>query len=75
MNYTTSAIGLVALVFGVCTLFVRAKNPEKFGKLHAMKEKYGEKTGVAIHTISYTVVPIIAGIIFIVVGLMGVALF
>jgi hypothetical protein len=43
--------------------------------LNAMKEKYGEKTGTAIHTISYTVVAIIAGIIFIVVGLMGVAIF
>jgi hypothetical protein len=51
------------------------KNPEKFGKLNAMKEKYGEKTGVTIHTISYTVIPIVAGIIFIVVGFMGVTIF
>ena len=75
MNYTTLAIGLFALLFGVCTLFVRIKRPEKFGKLNAMKEKYGEKTGIAIHTISYTVIPIIAGIVFIVVGLKGVAVF
>ena len=75
MNYTTLAIGLVALAFGVCTLFVRITRPEKFGKLNAMKEKFGEKTGTAIHTISYTVIPIIAGIVFIVVGFMGVAIF
>jgi hypothetical protein len=75
MNYTTLAIGLFALLFGVCTLFVRVKNPEKFGKLNAMKEKYGEKTGATIHTISYTVIPIVAGIVFIVVGFMGVAVF
>jgi len=75
MNYTTLTIGLFALLFGICTLFFRVKNPEKFGKLNAMKEKYGEKAGVAIHTISYTVIPIIAGIIFIVVGLKGVAIF
>jgi hypothetical protein len=75
MNYTTLAIGLFALVFGVCTFYVRVKNPEKFGKLNAMKEKYGDKTGVAIHTISYTVIPIVAGIVFIVVGFMGVAIF
>jgi hypothetical protein len=36
-----------------------------------MKEKYGEKAGTAIHTISYTILPIIVGIIFIIVGLMG----
>jgi hypothetical protein len=75
MNYTTLAIGLLALLFGICTLFVRIKRPEKFGKLNAMKEKFGEKTGSAIHTISYTVIPIIAGIVFIVVGFMGVAVF
>ena len=75
MNYTTLVIGLVALAFGVCTLFVRMKNPDKFGKLNAMKEKYGEKTGAAIHTISYTVLPIIAGIVFIVGGLMGLEIF
>jgi hypothetical protein len=75
MNYTTLAIGLFALLFGICTLFLRVKNPEKFGKLNAMKKKYGEKLGVTIHTISYTVIPIIAGIIFIVIGLKGVAIF
>ncbi len=75
MNYTTLAIGLFALLFGICTLFLRVKNPEKFWKLNAMKEKYGEKTGVAIHTISYTIIPIIAGIIFIVIGLKGGAIF
>jgi hypothetical protein len=75
MNYTTLAIGLFALTFGICTLIVRVKNPEKFGKLDAIKEKFGEKTGEAIHTISYTVIPIIAGIVFIVGGLMGLTVF
>jgi len=75
MNYTTLAIGLFALAFGICTLIVRVKNPEKFGKLNAMQEKFGEKMGEAIHTISYTVIPIIAGIVFIVGGLMGLTVF
>jgi hypothetical protein len=71
MNYTTLAIGLFALIFGVCSLFIRVKHPEKFGKLNAMKEKYGNKIGTAIHTISYTVIPIIAGILLIIIGLKG----
>ena len=71
MNYTTLAIGLLALFFGICTLFLRVKHPGVFSKLNAMKAKYGEKTGAAIHTISYTILPIIAGIIFIIIGLMG----
>ena len=71
MNYTTLAIGLFALLTGIGTLYLRVKHPEKFRKLNVMKEKYGEKTGAAIHTISYTILPIIAGIIFIIIGFMG----
>lgn len=51
------------------------KDPEKLGKLNAMKGKYGEKAGVTIHTVSYTIVPIVVGILFIVIGLMGGAIF
>ena len=71
MDYYALAIGLFALLFGVSTLVLRFKNQEKLGKLNVMKEKYGEKTGAIIHTISYTVVPIIAGVLFIVIGLSG----
>ena len=71
MNYTTLVIGLLVLFFGICTLFLRVKRPQAFRKLNAMKARYGEKTGAAIHTISYTVIPIIAGIIFIIIGFMG----
>jgi UPF0716 family protein affecting phage T7 exclusion len=74
MNYTTLAIGLLALFFGICTLFLRVKHPGAFRKLNAMKARYGEKAGTAIHTISYTVIPIIAGIIFIIIGFMGEAI-
>ena len=75
MNYTTLAIGLLALLFGMCTLFLRVKHPGAFRKLNVMKEKYGEKAGAAIHTISYTIIPIIAGIIFIIIGFMGESIF
>jgi hypothetical protein len=75
MNYYTLALGLFALLFGVTTLVLRFKNQEKLGKLSVMKEKYGEKTGAIIHTISYTVLPIIAGVLFIVIGLNGGSIF
>jgi len=71
MNYTTLAIGLLTLILGICSLFIRLKHPEKFWKLNVMKERYGEKTGATIHTISYTIIPIIAGILFIIIGLKG----
>ncbi|UCG35077.1 MAG: SseB family protein [Candidatus Omnitrophota bacterium] len=65
MNYLTLIIGLVALIFGIATLIIRIKNPAKFKKLTVMKEKFGEKPGVAIHTIFYTVLPVVVGIILI----------
>jgi len=71
MDYTTLAIGLFALLFGIYTLIVRMKKPEKFGKLNVMKEKFGDKAGVVIHTISYTIIPIIAGILFIIIAIKG----
>jgi hypothetical protein len=75
MNYPTIGIGVFALLFGVYTFFVRLKSPEKFGKLKAMKEKFGEKGGTVIHTIAYTIVPIVAGIVFIITGINGGAFF
>ena len=75
MNYPTLIIGLLALLFGISTLTIRIKNPGKLKKLTAMKERYGEKAGIAIHTIFYTVIPVVAGSIFITLALKGISLF
>ena len=40
-----------------------------------MKEAYGEKAGAVIHIISYTVVPIVIGIIGIVAYCLGIKVF
>lgn len=75
MNYITLVIGILAFVYGVFSIFIRMKNPSKFAKLDAMKKFWGEKAGTAIHFIGYTVVPIIVGIVFIVLGLQGKSIF
>ncbi len=75
MNYTTLAIGVFALLFGVCILIVRIKTPEKFSKLNAMKEKFGDKQGLIIHSVAYTIIPIVIGTVFIYAGVLGVSLF
>lgn len=75
MEYTTFVIGIFAVLFGLYTLVIRLMTPKKLGKLEAMKEKFGEKMGTLIHTISYTLVPIIVGMVFIVNGMNGKALF
>jgi len=62
-------IGILAIVFGVYTLYIRATNPSKFGKLQAMKERFGDSAGDAIHVVAYSVLPIIFGVVMLVRGL------
>lgn len=59
--------GILFLLLGLITIYLRVfKNSKGLGKLETMKEAYGEKLGLAIHIISYTVVPIVTGIVMIV---------
>lgn len=74
MNFVSVTIGLLAFLYGCYTLFIRIKTPEKFGKLTAMKKQWGEKTGLIIHTISYTILPWVIGILFIITGIYGLAI-
>ena len=62
-------IGIFAIIFGVYTLYVRATNPGKFGKLQAMKERFGASAGTTINIVAYSVLPIIFGIVILLRGL------
>ena len=75
MNPITVAIGCLALCYGIFTAIWRAKHPEKFAKLEPMKRFWGERGGVVVHVIGYTVLPIVFGIVLIVSGVRGAALF
>ena len=68
--------GILFLVLGLITLYRRIfKNSKGMKKLDKMKSFYGEKAGTIIHIISYTVVPIVVGIICIVASCMGIDIF
>ena len=69
MNYTFLIIGLAAILYGIYTSIIRIKNPGKLRKLEATKKALGEKTGIVVHIIAYSVLPIIIGIIFILMSL------
>jgi translation elongation factor EF-1beta len=58
-------LGVLCIGYGIYTGIVRVKSPEKLGKYDAMKERFGNTAGKIIHTISYTVLPIVFGIIMI----------
>ncbi len=75
MNWITIGIGIGAILYGMYTLVLRVKVPEKFGKLEAMKKAWGEKAGLAIHFVGYTVAPAAVGISLVLAGMNGVALF
>ena len=59
----TVILGILALTYGLFTLYLRIfKQSKGLGKLDRMKEVYGEKLGKAIHIFSYTVLPLLIGI-------------
>lgn len=75
MDLPSIVIGIAALLFGVYTIYVRQTNPEKFGKLHAMKQNYGEKKGTVIHFVFYSLLPIVFGVVMVYSGYRGVSFF
>ena len=59
----TVILGVFALAYGLFTLYLRIfKQSKGLGKLDRMKDVYGEKIGKAIHIISYTVLPLLIGV-------------
>lgn len=75
MNILTVAIGVIALLFGVYIAVSRRLRPQKMAKLEALKDLFGDKIGNLIHFGAYTVIPLVAGGVFVFAGLQGVALF
>jgi hypothetical protein len=61
--------GIFAIGFALLTLVLRFTDPGKLGKLEAMQERWGETVGTAIHWIAYTIVPLVAGLVFLMKGL------
>lgn len=75
MNLTTTLIGVASVGYGIYTAWVRGKAPGKFRKLEPMKKFWGERGGLAVHFVGYTVVPVVLGAWLIAVGLRGGSLF
>ena len=66
MNYTFILVGVLVVLYGIYTIIIRIKNPQKLTKLTEMKERMGNKKAMIIHTIFYSVFPIIVGVVFII---------
>jgi hypothetical protein len=74
MDALTIGFGVAAAGYGCYTGYIRKKDSTKFGKIDAMKKFWGEKAGLAIHFVAYTVMPIIFGIALIVAGTKGISI-
>jgi len=68
---TNLVLGVFSLGYGLYTLYVRATTPEKFGKLAAMKKQWGDRGGMIVHVVGYTILPILLGGVLIVTSLMS----
>ena len=55
-------LGLFCVGYGVYSFSLRHNHPEKFGKLEAMKQAYGDKVGNVVHIVFYSIVPILLGV-------------
>ena len=74
MDYTTVAVGLVAVGFGAYTAYLRKSKPESFGKLDAMKQFWGETAGTVLHVTAYSLFPIGFGCLLVWAGSLGISL-
>ncbi len=75
MNTTTLVIGAAVFLFGLYITFFRYSNPQKLGKLQSLKDLFGDKIGDRIHMIAYSIIPLTAGLTFLLAGVKGVSLF
>ena len=74
MDFVTISIGGLISLFGVYTMVMRTRFPDKSTTLTTMKAKYGAVNGTAVHIFAYSVVPIVLGIILSFTGLYGMSL-
>ncbi|HEX7128290.1 MAG TPA: hypothetical protein VF406_21265 [Thermodesulfobacteriota bacterium] len=75
MDPLTLVVGVAAVAYGLYTTYARVKSPSSFGKLAAMRSRFGHAAGTAVHVIAYTVLPVVFGLVAIVLGMQGKSIF
>jgi len=63
------------VAFGLLTTVMRIWRPGTFSKLGPMKDRWGDRAGFWIHVFGYSVVPVVAGVVIVIQGWNGAALF
>lgn len=74
MDFVTIGIGGAISLFGVYTMVMRTRFPDRLPTLKTMKNKYGAVNGMAVHILAYSVVPIVLGIMLSFTGIYGMSI-
>lgn len=70
VSYITVGFGIFLILVGMVDLYLYLdKKQHKFRKYEPMKKFWGEKVGPRIHFVSYVIIPLIIGCLFIVQGI------
>jgi hypothetical protein len=75
MNPVTLTVGVLCVAYGIATFILRATKPQFFRKLGPMRERFGHGVGTGVHVVGYSIMPLAAGVLFILMGLRGQSLF
>lgn len=75
MNGVSLVIGGAGVAYGTGTLIGRAVRPEMCKKLVPMKQRLGDRGGLLVHLIAYSLMPSLFGAAAIFAGMHDVALF
>ncbi len=75
MDVLTLSIGMLSIAFGSATHLLRIKSPETIGRLGSMRNRFGDRAGLAVHFVAYTLMPLLIGILLLAAGSRGHALF
>ena len=70
MTIVKIIFGLFCVGYGIYSFSFRRNHPEKFGKLEALKQAYGDKVGNAVHIVFYSIVPILLGVFLLVTSIL-----
>ncbi len=75
MNWTTLGLGIFCTAIGISATYLRLFNSTKLAKMEAINRLLGNKVSAFLHITAYSVLPTVIGVILIMRGVKGIAVF
>jgi len=74
MQYSTLALGAAIIFYALYIIYTSIKSPDELVKLKYMRAKLGNKAGTIIHTLVYSIIPLIFGCFVLAAGINGITI-